>query len=85
MEEKENKTIKQHDEHLVINTTVIEKESKYLKIWKKRILTLTNNALLSYEINEGGENNEHECTMHLYLTMIESVKLNEKEENMIVS
>lgn len=63
-----------HD-HLINHTLAIKagyciKQSKYLKKWNRRLVVLTKNELLTYNIEN------YDCTLHLYISKIREVIVN---------
>lgn len=63
-----------HD-HIINHTSAIKagyciKQSKYLKKWNRRLVVLTKNELLTYNIENC------ECTLHLYISKLREVIIN---------
>ena len=56
----------------ILKSEYVEKQSKYLKQWRRRYLVLTPCSLLAY-----APDSDYECTMHLYNENISSVELDD--------
>lgn len=59
----EEKNVEMNSNSKIIKSGFLQKRSKYLKIWKKRFIVLTNKNLFAFTSNE----KDADCTMNLVL------------------